>query len=120
MTYYQRNREPVLAKAKERYWSDDHVRQRAIKNSKLAHEQKARYLKRYGLTLNDYEQMYIRQHGQCAICSVVVQGERMCVDHDHATGKVRGLLCRLCNKSLGGFRDSVDLLRKAVAYLEDK
>jgi hypothetical protein len=80
--------------------------------------QLAPHLKQYGLTLDDYEQMFLRQHGQCAICDVTVQGERMCVDHDHETGTVRGLLCRLCNKSLGGFRDDVELLHKAVAYLQ--
>ncbi len=118
MTYYERNREAILAKAKERYWSDDHLRTRTQARSKSDHELKARYLKRYGLTLEDYERMYEQQHGQCAICNVEVQGERMCVDHDHGTNKVRGLLCRLCNSSLGGFRDSVSLLRRAVSYLE--
>jgi hypothetical protein len=106
--------------ARTRYWADGHVRQRALMHSKTDNELNARYLKRYGLTLDDYTRMFEQQHGQCAICGVKVQGERMCVDHDHSTGRVRGLLCRLCNKSLGGFRDSVDLLRKAVAYLEDK
>jgi hypothetical protein len=119
-SYYWDNREAILLKAKTRYWSDEHVRTRAIKNSKTQNELTARYLKKYGMTLDDYNQMFARQHGQCAICDVSVQDERMCVDHDHATGNVRGLLCRLCNSSLGGFRDSVDLLRKAVAYLEDK
>jgi hypothetical protein len=97
--YYWRNRETVLEKLRSLDRTDYLVR-------------------RYGLTLKDYQEMHAAQDGRCAICSTRVEGERMCVDHDHGTGQVRGLLCRACNKSLGGFRDSVDLLAKAVEYLK--
>jgi hypothetical protein len=114
---YLRQREHRLDYAREQYATVPEYRARALEHSRAAH-QKARYLKRYGMTLEDYERMYVAQNGQCAICGVQVQGERMCVDHDHSTSKVRGLLCRLCNKSLGGFRDSLDLLERAIAYLK--
>jgi hypothetical protein len=85
-------------------------------------------LGRYGITQADYDAMFARQGGRCAICgsdSNFVTIKRLdgkpanfAVDHDHDTGKVRGLLCHGCNQGLGKFKDSVELLRLAVAYLE--
>lgn len=75
----------------------------------------------YGIGHADYERMLAEQNGQCAICgaSSPGRGDRyFCVDHDHTTGKVRAILCDFCNNGLGRFRDDVDLLRKAIAYLE--
>lgn len=80
--------------------------------------------KRFGITLNDYEAMFERQQGLCGICLRLEQArlhgrvKRLAVDHDHATGKVRALLCSSCNTALGGFADSPDRLRAAIAYLE--
>ncbi len=71
--------------------------------------------RRYGLTPTARENMAIRQGHKCAICRV---GPSEYVDHDHATGRVRGLLCTHCNRGLGGFRDEPNFLRAAVAYLE--
>src|SRR3990167_1259914 len=70
---------------------------------------------RYGLTPGYYDEMLKRQLGICAIC-----GNESCqhVDHDHATGKVRGLLCQKCNSLLGMALDNVKILLKAVDYLE--
>lgn len=69
----------------------------------------------YGISVQDYERMYEAQAGRCGICGEVP--ERIVVDHCHATGVVRGLLCSPCNVALGGFRDRVDLLDAAKAYL---
>ena len=71
---------------------------------------------KYGLTRADYETVLEAQDGACAIC----RGKRpyrLCVDHDHSTGEVRGLLCRRCNKVLRDVRDSVYVLNGAVMYL---
>jgi len=70
----------------------------------------------YGMTLEEYESIIRAQQERCAIC-----GEHMNqphVDHDHKTGKVRGLLCRRCNPALGGFKDDPRILMRAIAYLE--
>ena len=73
----------------------------------------------YGMTIPQYDAMYRDQNGVCAICQGFnVAGRRLAVDHNHATGVVRGLLCNTCNTSLGTAKESVDLLKKMIAYLE--
>jgi len=70
---------------------------------------------RYGITAAEYDAMIEAQDGLCALCN---ERPPEHVDHDHATGTVRGLLCSCCNQGLGNFRDSVLALRAAVVYLE--
>jgi hypothetical protein len=78
-----------------------------------------RYLKRYGITEDDLSDMLAAQGDCCAICGeYFTEAHPACVDHDHATGKVRGLLCWRCNPGIGQFRDRPGLLRAAAAYLE--
>ena len=75
-------------------------------------------LKRYGLSVERYEQMLDEQGHVCAICGdPETTGRRLAVDHDHSTGQVRALLCQACNTALGKFRDSPALLLKAAEYL---
>ena len=73
----------------------------------------------YGITLADYDKMYISQNGCCAICKIHQSEDKLtfCVDHCHITGKVRGLLCSKCNKAIGLFKDKIELLQKAINYL---
>ena len=71
---------------------------------------------RYGLSLQDYRAMRERQGNVCGICKT--PGKPLCVDHCHATGKVRGLLCRDCNLGLGNYKDNPVFTRAATAYLE--
>src|SRR5574341_1516779 len=63
----------------------------------------------------DYERLLIEQQGRCALCETRPLSH---VDHDHATGTVRGLLCRPCNLGLGLFDDSPVVLARAIQYLE--
>ena len=72
-------------------------------------------LKTYGLTEADYEDMVEEQDGVCLICSCTE--DRLVVDHDHETGKVRGLLCRACNRGIGLLQDNPMILQKAADYL---
>ncbi len=78
---------------------------------------------RYGITLNDYDALLLRQDGRCAICGSENSGRkntnRFCVDHDHVTGRVRCLLCFHCNSMVGYAKDSPELLRKAALMLEN-
>lgn len=80
-------------------------------------ERNARYKAKYGITLDEYEATLAKQGGACAICKSPPGRSLLCVDHDHITGKARGLLCDPCNNGLGRFGDDVERLRSAVAYL---
>ena len=72
----------------------------------------------YGLEKGEYGQLYTFQGGLCALCRRATgQSRRLSVDHDHATGDVRGLLCRPCNSLLGHARDKVEFFRRCIAYL---
>ncbi len=84
-------------------------------DAQLAERQ--RHRKRlYGLAQSEVLNMLAAQSGQCAICREPM-GDRYHVDHDHATGEVRSLLCPPCNKGLGHFRDNENLLVAAAEYL---
>ena len=73
----------------------------------------------YGITLKQYEKMLKQQNEVCAICGEVnLDGRKLCVDHDHKTGKIRELLCDNCNHVLGMSKENVDRLTKAILYLE--
>lgn len=77
-------------------------------------------MKDYGITRAEYEAMLEAQGGGCAICGAEMRDStrmRLCVDHCHDTGRVRGLLCGHCNRGLGSFSDSLEMLDKARAYL---
>lgn len=77
------------------------------------------YQQKYGITLEEYEELLAKQYGKCAICAGhSIAGRKLSVDHDHTTGKVRGLLCVNCNAALGQFRESREVLLKAYKYLE--
>lgn len=81
-------------------------------------------LRHYGLTLAQYESMVEEQDGQCAICleEGFLMAEhhkaKLVVDHCHTGGQVRGLLCHNCNRALGLFQDSQEILLRAVEYLK--
>jgi hypothetical protein len=77
-------------------------------------------MKNYGITIDQYNEMYSKQKGCCACCekheSEFKRG--LHVDHDHITGQVRALLCTRCNPGLGYFEDSVEKLEMAISYLK--
>jgi hypothetical protein len=72
-------------------------------------------VKRYGITVEDFQRMFTQQSGLCAICCNPL--ESIDIDHDHVLKLVRGLLCRQCNIGLGFFQDSPAILSRAIQYL---
>jgi hypothetical protein len=78
------------------------------------------YMRKYNISLSQYDDMLKKQNGVCAICKKQCSsGKRLAVDHCHSSGKIRGLLCAHCNTSLGKFNDSVELLTNAINYLKE-
>lgn len=78
----------------------------------------------YSLTVEDFDVMLLQQGNRCKICGKEFKDcsknpvkNSVCIDHDHSTGKVRGLLCDYCNKGLGFFKDSIVNLQSAIEYL---
>jgi len=100
--YHAENREDLNERQRRRYRSDPHRREK-------------RRARVYGLSDDDYNAILARQHGGCGVCKRT--GLELCVDHDHATNKVRGLLCHNCNKALGLFQDNPDVTDAGSAYL---
>ncbi len=74
------------------------------------------YRRKYGITLDDYKQMYEDQSGRCAVCNLEPQVRDLMVDHNPVTGKVRQLLCLHCNTALGNLRDSEDNILSLLEY----
>ncbi len=104
---------PVHHQKKTQAW-------RKANPERVAGSQRKLALKRYGLSEGDFDRLLRAQSFVCAICGTDQPGgirKRFHVDHNHATGKVRGLLCGKCNLGLGLFNDSLDLLEKAAAYI---
>ena len=82
-------------------------------------EQKRR-LDKYGLTIEQYTELLDSQGNCCAICGTLLLNNRLThVDHCHATGKVRGILCHHCNLLLGNAKDNLAILSAAYSYLEN-
>ena len=84
--------------------------------------QEERIIRTYGITQKQFDEMFARQSGVCAICGGAESGTRlsgrMCVDHNHQTGEIRGILCAPCNRGIGLLRDSSNVLLKAAEYLK--
>lgn len=109
--WYQNNKQKVLAASKKRY-----------ENGKRTHKTlcvSKDILWKYDLTMDEFISMFETQQYRCAICGVqkMTHGiNGLVIDHDHATGKIRGLLCSSCNTGLGLFKDG-QLFEAASLYL---
>jgi hypothetical protein len=90
-----------------------------IKNKKKDSRVSRRYalLYSYNLTNEQYDEMLVKQDHRCAVCGIRPFIEKLSVDHDHETGKVRGLLCHKCNVGIGMLRDDPEILNSAIMYL---
>lgn len=91
---------------------------RAELRRRKAENHEKRVTETYGLKRGEYAKLYGFQGGVCALCRRATgASRRLSVDHDHASGAVRGLLCRPCNTLLGHARDKVEFFRRCIAYL---
>lgn len=101
---------PDKVKAIHKRYRDAHKEQNKFRDLK----------RRYGISKDEYETLFEKQGGVCAICRHPQTGRKklLDVDHDHVTGKVRGLLCNPHNRALGIFNDDLRLMATAMQYLE--
>ena len=112
---------------REKYANDPEFRERhknKVKEYYLKHPKtkKEQHLRsNFGITLQEYDALFGKQKGKCAICGTTDSGNSrskyMFVDHNHETGEIRGLLCSKCNFGIGQFNDDINLLKKAIQYL---
>lgn len=102
------NRERIKLWAAEYRSRPGHVRLQANRHRKA----------KYGISIDEAEALLESQHGRCKICGTTDFGNRgPIVDHDHVSGKVRGMLCHNCNVGIGLFKDNVLALRIAANYI---
>lgn len=99
---------------RERDRIDPYEHKRRTRNSNLK--------RKFGITLDDYEDMLFAQGGRCLICDIYDREltKELCVDHNHETGKIRGLLCNRCNTLVGFLEKNKDLLSMAFNYIKEK
>ncbi len=96
-------------------WQRRHPKQSA------RHKRNCHLSKKFGITVEEAEALLAEQGGVCAVCLQPLsdaRGYSPHVDHDHVTGKVRGVLCFACNSGLGHFKDNLTIMRAAISYLE--
>lgn len=102
-------------RAKNPTYMAAHARERRKKTPKRFEH----LMNRYGITYETYLSMLEEQGGVCAVCSAPPGRRVLCVDHNHETGRVRGLLCSNCNAGIGMLGDDPDRLESAITYLKD-
>lgn len=99
--------------ARNRFKEYEHVRERVAFRSR-----RDNLRRKYGLSVEQYDEMFSRQNGLCSICKSPPKNERpLCVDHCHDSNKVRSLLCDACNKMLADAKDSQEILQAGIDYL---
>lgn len=122
LEYYWENREEVLKNKQEDHKNNPEKRRATSRKHYLKNP--GRYRERnlesaFGLSLEGYGKMVSDQNGVCAICnSPPAPGKILCVDHNHATGKLRGLLCTNCNTALGLLKESPATAESLIRYIK--
>jgi len=94
-------------------------RQKEWRSKNKEHATNTYLIKSYGITLDDYNRLFIEQEGCCAICGKHQSelNRPLFVDHNHETNQIRGLLCPSCNTGIGNFNDDIPTITKAIQYL---
>lgn len=103
---------------KGKEWSKRNYKQLKERRKNNPDINRAQKLKsRYGISIEEYEQIFKKQNGVCAICAGTNSEKRLHVDHDHESGKVRGLLCFKCNYALGLLNEDTQIISTLLEYL---
>ncbi len=125
--WHERNRERLRLDAKKRYAANREMykaQRKAYRKANVTKVRDSKLRSAFGISIEEYEQRARDQNGVCAICRCAETEtrhgvvRRLCVDHDHATKKVRGLLCSHCNLALGYLHDDPLRAHSAENYLE--
>lgn len=106
---------------RKNHWSEVGQFTRTVPSPDIRkHRHRVQTIKSYGITEEDFNIMLEKQENKCAICKDTDWGRfSPCIDHNHTTGKVRGLLCNRCNRVLGLVNESISTLKAMIKYLED-
>lgn len=105
---------PEICQRYNRQWRKDNPEKMSAISART------HYKKNYGITPDQKHRMVLDQDNCCAICGLKFKdAKNTCVDHNHETGNVRGILCTACNHGLGKFKDSIQVLESAISYLEN-
>jgi len=107
--YYQTHREKRIANQLK--YNRNHKEK--IKNSRLK--------RIYNISIDEYNNILLTQNNRCAICKKPLDlqnPKHVHIDHDHKTGKVRGILCNKCNSAIGYLNDNIEYIKNALEYLE--
>jgi len=122
MSLYSQNNKEVLRQKKKDYYNKnkEKFKEKMQQYDKKVKERRSDALQKqkYGISLEQKAQMIKEQGGTCRICKNPLEpGRKSPTDHDHKTGKVRGILCNKCNIGLGMFKDNIEYLQSAIEYL---
>ena len=113
----------IKKRNRERWANDPDYRKRRngiVREYQAAHpdvRRKSHFKRDYGLTLDQHKAMYLAQNGCCGLCHEPVEYDKTDTDHDHKTGRVRGLLCRRCNLLIGNIENNDRLLYDAFKWI---
>lgn len=114
--YKNQKKNKDKAKLVYRKWLDIKAKERGMTRQEYRRERN--YKIKYGITISDYDLLYAKQEGRCAICEKL--SSKLSVDHCHKSNKIRGLLCLRCNLALGYLDDDPRNFIKAVNYLKTR
>ena len=121
--WYEKNRE--IGKRDSRNWYAKNKERSKVNHTKWRETHKSErnkylYKHKYGISVEERYSIWLNQNKKCKICQRdLIDSEHCHTDHNHVTGKIRGLLCNNCNLLLGQAHDNIEILRKAIKYLQD-
>lgn len=95
---------------KNKIWYMNNYNKEKIRNAHLK--------SKYGITIDEYNNLLKKQNYKCDICKNKYNNKNLCVDHNHTTGKIRGLLCNKCNFIIGCSNENIEILKNSIKYIK--